>query len=107
MKTTLACLLLAAGCSGAKTAPSDSFDDLATIDQKSDAFSSRMKIVGSIAPGQTSHLLRYTKTPRYRALTLDATGPGTLDFWIRSSDGGDAVAWLLDGSYHVLAHNDD
>jgi hypothetical protein len=31
----------------------------------------------------------------------------TLSIWVRSSDGGDAVAWLLDAKYHVLASNDD
>src|SRR5213076_1731287 len=30
-----------------------------------------------------------------------------VDFWVRSNNGGDAVAWLLDGSFNVLAQNDD
>ena len=104
MKRLLLCVLVA-GCAG-KPVPGDDFNDLQGVDQKSDAFSKKMKIVGAISPGQTSGTVRYSKTPIYRAFTLAAKGEATLDFWVRSTK-GDSVAWLLDSKFKILAVNDD
>jgi hypothetical protein len=98
-------LALLAGCAS-KPAPNDTFSDLDGVDEKSDSFSKKMKIVGSLLPGQTSSTVRYTSTPTYRAFTVSVKGEATLDFWVRSSQ-GDAVAWLLDSRYKILAKNDD
>jgi hypothetical protein len=105
MNRLLLCLAVA-GCTGGKPAPTDSFGDLEGLDQKSDAFSKKMKIVGSLAVGQTSATVRYSKSPIYRGFTLAAKGPALLDFWVRSKQ-GDSVAWLLDSKYKILAVNDD
>jgi hypothetical protein len=76
------------------------------VDTKSDSFSYRMKIMGSLDFGQTSAIVSYTKSPRYRAFKLAANTGDTIDAWVRSTH-GDAVAWLLDDSFGVIASNDD
>jgi hypothetical protein len=91
------------GCNAPKQIPDDDFSELATLDQKSDAFSSKMRVLGSLVEGQTRKVY-YTSSPLYRGYTLDGTGP--VDLWVRSST-GDAVAWLLDNKYHVVKKNDD
>lgn len=97
-------VVLAACAQQPKTAVTD---DFAGLDAKSDSFSNRMKIVGSLDYGETSASTRYTKTPRYRAFKFGGSEGDQVDVWVRSSDGGDAVAWVLDNDFHVLASNDD
>jgi hypothetical protein len=107
MKRVLVCALLFAGCAAGKSDPTDSFDDLAGLDEKSDAFSSRLKLAGSLTPGQSSSKVSYTKTPLYRGIKLVAKGEARITIDVRTTDGGDAVTWLLDAKYKVLAKNDD
>lgn len=104
MRTLLALSLLAACTQGPKTSVTD---DFTSLDAKSDAFSYRMKIVGSLDDGQTSSSTYYTKTPRYRAFKFAGTEGEQVDVWVKSTDGGDAVAWVLDNGFHVVASNDD
>jgi outer membrane lipoprotein-sorting protein len=104
MRTLLACTFLAACAQGPKTSVTDDFTGL---DAKADSFSYRMKIVGSLDYGQTSASTRYTKTPRYRAFKFAGNEGDMVDVWVKSTDGGDAVAWVLDNGFHVLATNDD
>ena len=106
MRNFLACgvVVLAACAQQPKTAVTDDFTGL---DAKADSFSSRMKIVGSLDYGQTSASTRYTKTPRYRAFKFAGNAGDLIDVWVRSTDGGDAVAWVLDNDFHVVASNDD
>lgn len=85
---------------------SDDFSDLSGQDEKSDAFSYRMKIVGSLDYGQTSASVAYSKRPRYRAFKFGGSAGDVIDVSVRSND-GDAVAWVLDNSFRVLASNDD
>jgi hypothetical protein len=99
-------LALFAACSGGKPAPTDDLSGLASVDEKSDAFSHRMKIVGSLVYGQTSDAVAYTNPPRYRAFKFAGQVGDKVDIWVRSPD-GDAVAWLLSGSFRTLASNDD
>jgi hypothetical protein len=106
MKKTLVRALLLVGCGG-KPEATDSFVDLDGLDQKSDAFSSRMKVMGTMIPGQTSASVRYSKSPSYRAFQLNAKGPAQISITVRSTDGGDALTWLLSSHYRVLAKNDD
>jgi hypothetical protein len=106
MRTLLASLVLVSACT-AKTPVSDDFSDLAGMDEKSDSFSYRMKVLGTVDYGQTTANATYTKSPRYRAYRFDGFEGDRVDVWVRSSNGGDAVAWLLDSSFHVLASNDD
>ena len=98
---------LVAACSQQKATITDDFSDLSGQHEKSDAFSYRMKIVGSLDYGQTSASIRYTRTPRYRAVKFAGNAGDQIDVWVRSTDGGDAVAWVLDNTFHTLASNDD
>lgn len=105
--TSLLLLALVPACaSDAKVPVTDDFSALAGLDEKSDAFSYQMKTLGTLTYGQTSASKAYSKTPRYRAWKFDGSEHDQVDVWVRSTD-GDAVAWLLDKSYHVLASNDD
>src|SRR5262245_29404261 len=96
-------LLFAAGCVAGKPAVDEDFTELGQLDQKSDAFSSKMRLLGALDEGQTRKVY-YTSSPRYRAYTLD--GGGAIDLWVRSET-GDALAWVLDSRFRVLAKNDD
>ena len=105
MRILIACgVVAAAACTQPKAPVSDDFSGL---DAKSDSFSYRMKIVGSLDYGQTSSTTKYTKTPRYRAFKFAGNEGDQVDVWVRSGDGGDAVTWVLDNGFHVLASNDD
>src|SRR5258706_9258027 len=107
MRIQLACLFVFAACAQQKVAVDADFTTLDGVDQKSDAFSYRMKIVGSLDYGATSSSVNYTSTPRYRAFKFSGSQHDNVDVWVKSTDGGDAVAWVLDNGFHVLATNDD
>jgi hypothetical protein len=107
MRIHLASLLILGACAQQKTAPTDDFTSLAGQDEKSDSFSYRMKIVGSMDYNTTSSSTKYTSTPRYRAFKFAGAPHDQVDVWVKSTDGGDSVAWILDNGFHVLASNDD
>jgi hypothetical protein len=96
-------VIFAFACSNQKPAADDDFSDLQSLDQKSDAFSSKMRNLGALDEGQTRKVY-YTSSPLYRGYTLDGSGP--VDLWVRSTT-GDAVAWLLDSKFHIVKKNDD
>lgn len=106
MRIYLASALVLAACSQAKAPVDDDFSSFSEQDVKSD-HSATMKIVASISYGTASPWFSYTRTPRYRAVTFTGTGGDRVDIWVRSSNGGDAVAWLLDRNFRVVAFNDD
>jgi hypothetical protein len=66
-----------------------------------------MKILGSLDYGQTSDAVAYHNPPRFRAFKFAGHTGDQVDAWVRSSNGGDAVAWILDDGFNVLGHNDD
>jgi hypothetical protein len=99
--------LLAAACSGEKTSVSDDFSDLDGVDEKADAFSSRMLLVGSLDYGTASRPVAYSRTPVYRAFKFSGKEGDAIDVTVTSSDGGDAVTWVVDNRFHILAVNDD
>ena len=84
---TLAVSLAMAGCAGVKTEPSEDFSDLEGLDQKSDAFSYRMKIVGSLDYGQVSSSTKHSGTPRFLAYKLSGKAGDAVSVWVRSPDG--------------------
>jgi hypothetical protein len=96
---------LLAACAADKSTPTEDFSDLAGVDQKADAFSYRMKIVGSLAYGESTASVKYTKTPRFRAVKFAGNAGDQIDVWVRGD--GDAVAWVLDDSFHIIGSNDD
>ncbi len=63
-------------------------------------------IVGSIQSGETSNVIAYTSTPRYRALAFAAVKGDRLDAWVRSTN-GDAYAFLTNTNFKTIATNDD
>jgi hypothetical protein len=98
--------MVSVGCTTEKPAVTDDFSALDGVDQKADAFSTHMKIVGSLDYGQTSDAVAYSKSPRYRTFKFAGNAGDQVDVWVRSQD-GDAVAWVLDDHWHILAANDD
>ena len=100
--------LIAVGCATEKPDATDDFSDLDGVDQKADAFSTHMKIVGSLDYGQTSDAVSYSKTPRYRTFKFAGSEGDKIDVWVRSPNGdGDALAWVLDNHWHIVGKNDD
>lgn len=108
MRTSLVAVavLLATACAQPKAPVSEDFSDLAGQDEKADAFSYRMKIVGSLGYGQTSAAIHYTSAPRFRAVKFGGSPGDQVDVRVHSTS-GDAVAWVLDNSFHILGLNDD
>lgn len=112
MKIVVVALALMAGCgTSSKSDPSDDFTGLG--DEKSDSFSKKMKIIGSV-DSSSDVAIDYSSSPIYRAIKLKAESGD----WLKISVGngsskadpntnGDAVTWLLDSSYKVVAKNDD
>jgi hypothetical protein len=92
-------LLFTVGCTQQDDTVDD-FSDLAGVDTKSDLFSKKMKIVGAISDGQSVDV-DYTKTPLYRALTLNGLNGMKVSATITSYD-GTSVAWLLDTNFKTV-----
>jgi len=97
--------LAAAACGTPKQMPDESFTELANLDEKSDAFSYRMKVVGSIKDGDTK-TTRYTSSPRFRAYRFSGKAGDRVEAWVRARN-DDAVAWLTDARYNIVDSNDD
>lgn len=68
--------------------------------------SSGIQILGSISQGQTLSAA-YTRTPKYRAYSFTAARGDVVDFWVRSSNGGDAYAYILRSSFSTMTSNND
>jgi hypothetical protein len=95
--------LLFAACGAQKSATDDTFSDLSGQDSKSDAFSKRMKVLGELQ-NQSYFTVDYTTTPKYRAVTFQATRGDDVKIGVTSDD-GDPTVWILDAGYHILAHD--
>lgn len=93
-------LVLAAALAGCGAAPSDDFSDLNGADEKSDAFSKKMKLVGSLDYGDTSKTAKYVY-PHYLAWKF-AGQPGDLAQATVTSTDGTPVVWIVDNTFHVL-----
>jgi len=94
------------GCAAQKSAPGDDFGALQNVDEKSDAFSSSLKLIGSIDYGQTAAAVKYRNPPRYLAYKFGGHKGDKVAIDVTSKN-GDAVAWLLDNSFAIVAKNDD
>jgi hypothetical protein len=99
--TIVACALgLSCGC-GQRSGNHDA----TTGDDQALAFATQTQVLGSIAPGET-RTAAYANPPLYRAFRFAGNAAETVDFWVRSGD-GDAMAWVLDGNFGILAANND
>ena len=96
---------LAVGCGEGKGPVDDTFAELAGLDEKSDRFTGRLTVLGSINYGETkgpfSHL-----AGRWSALKFAGDGGDKVTVDVRSTN-GDTLAWVLDNSFEILAFNDD
>ena len=103
--TTILTLAALAGCTAGKADVDEDFTDLAGLDDKADLFSAKLKLLGSLTDGAPLRA-RYTSTPRFRGYQFTAAQGDQVDVWVRSS-AGDALAWVVDGTFRVIAKNDD
>ena len=101
----LLALALAAGCTGDKPAADDSFTELAGLDEKSDTFTGKLTIVGSIDYGQTEGPFAH-KAGKWSALKFAGDAGDQVSVDVTSKD-GDTVAWVLDNDFNILGYNDD
>ena len=94
----------AVGCvSDGKAPVDDQFG--AAIGGKADHTS--IQLVASLGYGETTSALYYQDPPRYLAVHFDGTAGDTVSARVNALDGGDPVAWLIDGAGEVHASNDD
>src|SRR5947209_3657790 len=100
MKKLSLVLVFAAACGAPSKAPvADDFSDLS--EAKSDAFSKKLKLLGTLGYGQSA-TTSYTQTPIYRGWQFTAAQGDRLHITATSSV-GDPVLWLLDAQYNVMA----
>jgi hypothetical protein len=99
-------LLILASCSSSLSsgkAPTN--EEALRVAQLSSVFASGTQVLGALSYGQISASVPYSDPPRYRGFTFDGSTGDAVSIWVRSN--ADAIAWLLDASYHVIAKNDD
>jgi len=106
MSRLIATVAMLSACAAEAPSSDEDFTDLAGLDAKSDAFSAKLRLLGTIHPGTTLSSLEYTSEPRFRGLVFLADPGDSIRLDVRSTD-GDAVAWLLDSDFRTLAKNDD
>src|SRR5207248_2054574 len=97
-------LVALAGCNRTPSSDDD-FSDLASLDEKSDGFSKKMKIVGSLEYGQSTDVA-YHNPPRYAALKFNGSEGDQIAITIDSGDGS-SIFWVLDSKFKVLLRSED
>lgn len=111
MRTThgLALIAVSAATLLLACSSSDSSSEKQDVSNESDAiaFSHNWTVLGSLDYGQTSPTISYTSTPKYRAYKFAGNTGDAVDVWVRSTNGGDSVAWVLDNDFKIVGHNDD
>jgi hypothetical protein len=100
ISTFLVALAAIAGCS---TSTGDAKEDIGT--DQSELTLSGVRYLGKIQNGETRSGYYYTP-PSYRAYGFDAKGGDQVTVDITSVN-GDAVGYITDADYNVLAYNDD
>ena len=96
--------LVGAGCS-AQTA-TDTTGKEGDATQESDLTGGSPKYLGQIAPGETKST-DYTNPPLYRAYGFTAKAGDKITIDVKSTNYGDAMAWLTTTSWKSIAANDD
>ena len=64
-------------------------------------------LLGSLEYPQSTDTAAYTGTPEFLAFKFGANAGDSVDIRVKSADGGDAVAWVLDDDFATLTWNDD
>lgn len=98
-------LSLASGACG-KLDVHEDFSGLAGLDEKSDAFSTKMRLLGTLTYGQVSAAVRYTNPPRFRAYKFSGSRNDAVKVRVLSTS-GDAVTWVTDAAFNIIGYNDD
>jgi hypothetical protein len=104
-RTLILAFAFLTGCVGGKMPADDDFSGLAGVDEKSDKFTGRMTIVGSIDYGQTQGPFSH-KAGMWSALKFAGDGGDAITVDVKSSN-GDTVAWVLDNDMNIVAYDDD
>src|SRR5690348_1359468 len=104
-RNLLLALTLITGCTGGKAPVDDNFSELAGADEKSDKFTGKMTIVGSIDYGQKLGPFAH-RAGMWSALKFAGDAGDAITVDVRSTD-GDTVAWVLDNDMNIVAFNDD
>jgi hypothetical protein len=109
MRTTSGLALIAVTAASLLLACSSGSSEKQDVSNESDAiaFSHNWSILGSLDYGQTSPAFDYSNPPKYRAYKFAGGTGGAVDVWVRSTNGGDSVAWILDNDFKIVGHNDD
>jgi hypothetical protein len=102
-RLVIAALLLFASGVGAACSTEGS-DGVITDD--SDLTIGNVSYLGKIGSGETLSS-SYSSAPGYRSYGFDAKGGDQIDVRIDSHDGGDAIGYITDASYNVLASSKD
>jgi hypothetical protein len=96
---------MVAGCAGEKVPADDNFSELAGVDEKSDLFTGKMTIVGSIDYGQTQGPFSH-RAGTWSALKFAGDAGDAITVDVKSTN-GDTVAWVLDNDMNIVGYNDD
>jgi hypothetical protein len=91
-------------------APADDMElaeESAALSRPSQMTLANMQIVGSLQYGQTSSVVNYKNPKMFRAFKFAGGAGDQVVVDVRSTNGGDAIAWVLDDSFEVIAMNDD
>jgi hypothetical protein len=93
------------GCaSNAAIDPNDA--DLATLanqDPKADAFSTKLKLLGTLSAGEYKDV-DYTGTPKYSGFSFGGTQGDKVEVVVGCDSGsGDPIVWAVDSKFKVLA----
>jgi hypothetical protein len=89
----------------------EDMDDVAVASSESAMTSSQFlaqtQIVGSLSYGETSATISYKNPAKFRAFKFAGDAGDVVSIDVRSTNGGDAIAWVLDDSFVTIASNDD
>jgi hypothetical protein len=99
-------ILFSVGCQNGKPELNEDFSDLNGADEKSDQFSKKMTVVGSLDYGQTSASVKYHNPAKYRAFKFGGHKGDQVTVDVTSKN-GDSVAWLTDNAFKIVSKNDD
>ncbi|MFO0665437.1 MAG: hypothetical protein U0174_15890 [Polyangiaceae bacterium] len=74
----------------------------------SDLSSASVKVLGGFTQsGPFTLPASYTSTPRYRGYSFTAAKGDVVHFRVKQTDGGDAIAYLLNAQFGTVARNDN
>jgi len=68
----------------------------------------KIKVLGSLDYGDLSALVKYSRAPKkFKAYKFAGNEGDAVTVDVRSPNGGDAIAWVLDNDFKVIGFNDD